>query len=108
MVLDNVILRPSSTPPSLSPAARPLAPPAAAAAAVAAPIAVADMEVDGPALLSAVPLNQQRKEAIRAKQASGVIGLGSGGAVSLPPPQRRPSPQRCRPPACSPGSPRRR
>ena len=75
IVLDDVIVRPASAPP----------PPAAAAPAAPAASAADLMEVDDALVLPAVPLNQQRKEAIRAKQAGGEAGAGSGGAAGAMP-----------------------
>lgn len=82
IVLDDVILRPPSAPSSPAKAA-PLGMAAAAAAGGAAAGGVTDMEVDGgeAPTLPAVPLNQQRKEAIRAKSASGGGGGGTPSAL---------------------------
>ena len=72
VLLDDVILRPSSAPPSPT---KP-APLAASAAAAATTSAASDMDIEEAPRLHPVPLNQQRKDAIRAKQ---------GGAVAPPP-----------------------
>ncbi|PRW34077.1 MAP kinase phosphatase 6 [Chlorella sorokiniana] len=76
VVLDDVILRPPSAP-SSPPKAAPLGVVCAAAGSGGADAGGrADMEVDGDEapVLPTVPMNQQRKEAIRAKSAGGSAG----------------------------------
>lgn len=84
IVLDDAILRPPSAPSSPS---KPTPLGVAAAAPVAGGAAgvdgLAEMEVDGDEaqVLPAVPMNQQRKDAIRAKATTGGSG---GGSVASP------------------------
>ena len=83
LVLDGAILRPPSVPPSPTrPASTATAAAPAVVLAASACQGLAGMEVDEPGDLPAIPLNQQRKDAIRAKQAASAHG-GGGAAEGL-------------------------